>query len=302
MPAVLSLVHIARELDRDAEEFDSIRRRETDSQSVLFHAKPTAVRVVRLLLAARKQGARLPGLLPIAADADQTASDEELLLAWKWFVTPWLRAVAPECCTAGAGDFDFPAVKTNRDGTPAIRKRGPLKGRAIRVSEDYSEPEALRAARARVLDWANATRVAAVVLRQEARIGAEKAVASIAQPDALPTIPPPGGPQVGGLALTAFGFSLDDVSFALSTRPRDMLKILMESKHRDATADRLRQGMRVDDEAGAIYPEQVVKDTAKRLRKALREAGRKVRGDDFPDNPLPSTGRKADLAYRLALE
>jgi hypothetical protein len=76
-----------------------------------------------------------------------------------------------------------------------------------------------------------------------------------------------------------------------------MLRVLLASPHHTATADQLREQMGVDDQA-VTYPEQVIRDPAKKLRAALREAARAA-GRPFPRDPLPSTGRGRELTYRL---
>jgi hypothetical protein len=92
------------------------------------------------------------------------------------------------------------------------------------------------------------------------------------------------------------GFALRGKFCPLAGRPLTMLRVLVDSPHRSAKADRLREEMGVNDEK-VEYPEQVIRDTAKILRKALKKAG----GLSRKKNPLPHSGRGEDLAYRLNL-
>jgi DNA-binding response OmpR family regulator len=100
------------------------------------------------------------------------------------------------------------------------------------------------------------------------------------------------------LCMAPAGFFLGNQVHDLTGRPRDMLQRLLEAPHRRCTAAELRKSMDVDDES-VDSPEQVIKDTAKKLRhslkKALMAAGRSV------ENPLPSKGKGKDLSYILAI-
>jgi hypothetical protein len=100
----------------------------------------------------------------------------------------------------------------------------------------------------------------------------------------------------GGLRLAPGGFLYGGQFHNLTGRPLQMLTALLDAPFGRMTADELRKVMAVDDEA-VEFPEQVVKDAAKALRASLRQAaeaiGRPV------DNPLPSSGRGADLTYSL---
>jgi hypothetical protein len=100
-----------------------------------------------------------------------------------------------------------------------------------------------------------------------------------------------------GLALIPGGFTYAGSVHNLTGRPRDMLRALLDSRHRRCTAAELREKLAVDDDLG--YPEVVVRDTAKRLRRALRKAAEQA-GRPISD-PLPSHGTGKDLAYELAL-
>jgi hypothetical protein len=55
----------------------------------------------------------------------------------------------------------------------------------------------------------------------------------------------------------------------------------------------------VDNEA-VTFPDQVIRDTAKRLRTALRKAAEDA-GLPCPQDALPSTGKGGHLSYRLVL-
>jgi hypothetical protein len=105
-------------------------------------------------------------------------------------------------------------------------------------------------------------------------------------------------PSLDALALAPGGFTLGDKPHPLTRRPLEMLGILLKSRYRSATADQLRNQLALNDES-VTYPEQVIRDTACKLRKALRKAANAA-GLKCPTNPLPSTGRGRDLSYSLA--
>src|SRR5262249_10767906 len=94
------------------------------------------------------------------------------------------------------------------------------------------------------------------------------------------------------------GFALHGAFFPLTGRPLAMLRVLLKSFHRSATADHLREEMKINDQE-VTYPEQVILDTASKLRAALTEAARAA-GLEVK-NPLPSVGSGEDLTYRLGL-
>jgi hypothetical protein len=105
---------------------------------------------------------------------------------------------------------------------------------------------------------------------------------------------PPGDND--GPKLVPGGFEYKGKAHDLTGRPRDMLAALLESRHRRCAVSDLRRSLGVDDEA-VEWPEQVIKDTAKELRAALRAA---ASGADVAcGNPLPSTGKGRDLTYKL---
>jgi hypothetical protein len=99
------------------------------------------------------------------------------------------------------------------------------------------------------------------------------------------------------LALADGGFTLWGRFHLLAGRPLQMLKVLLESRHNAATSRTLRSKMGVDDKDIPVEcPDQVVRDTATKLRKALRKAAGK--GNDY--DPVPNEGRgNGDLTYRL---
>jgi hypothetical protein len=92
------------------------------------------------------------------------------------------------------------------------------------------------------------------------------------------------------------GFAYRGRPYDLVGRPRDMLEALLNARYRRATADDLRKAMGIDDET-VNDPEQVVRDTAKILRHALRKAVQDA-GVDCQD-PLRSMGKGEDLTYSL---
>jgi hypothetical protein len=102
----------------------------------------------------------------------------------------------------------------------------------------------------------------------------------------------------GGIALLPGGFEYRGRRHDLTGRPFAMLQALLQSRHHCLTAEQLRVQMALDD-AIVNNPEQVIRDTARKLRQALRQAIQEA-GLTCPD-PLPSTGRGADLTYRLDL-
>jgi hypothetical protein len=95
------------------------------------------------------------------------------------------------------------------------------------------------------------------------------------------------------LELAPGGFAYHGKPYILTGRPRQMLKALLESKFLRLSRHDLRKAMNLDDERDGFH-DQVVKDSALQLRRALRAAAGK-RCDD----PLPSIGRGDDLTYIL---
>jgi hypothetical protein len=95
------------------------------------------------------------------------------------------------------------------------------------------------------------------------------------------------------LQLVAGGFEYGGKVFNLTGRPLQLLEALLNAKHRRATVDQLRDKMGIND-AAVEYPVQVVKDTASELRKVLKDATK-------CEDPLPSVGKAASLAYYLNL-
>lgn len=111
----------------------------------------------------------------------------------------------------------------------------------------------------------------------------------------IPAVPAP--PVQKGFALAPGGFSFGDNYHSLTGRPLEMLRVLVNSPHHAATADHLRKEMAIDDET-VDFPEQVIRDTAKKLRDALRRAAKKQKNW----NPIPSAGRGEEITYQLRLE
>jgi hypothetical protein len=102
-----------------------------------------------------------------------------------------------------------------------------------------------------------------------------------------------------GLELVPGGFTFRGHLQDLTGKPRDMLEALLQSRHRRCTVPELREALQIDDEA-VSFPDQVIKDTAKTLRAALKKAAKALM---FAcDNPLPSTGKGRHLTYTLAVE
>jgi hypothetical protein len=112
--------------------------------------------------------------------------------------------------------------------------------------------------------------------------------------------PFPEGPQAiqHEVRVIPGGFVYGEDRHDLCGKPLEMLRELLASRWRKTSADDLRKAIRPDD-CAINNPEQAVKDTAKRLRVALRAAARRA-GLDCKD-PLRSTGQGKDLAYELTL-
>jgi hypothetical protein len=136
----------------------------------------------------------------------------------------------------------------------------------------------------------NLSEIADVMGRTSAARQVEAAVQS-----AGPTAPDTAG---DGLELVPAGFAFKGQVYDLTGKPRDMLAALLNARHRRCTVEDLRGALDVDDEA-VNYPEQVIRDTAKALRQALRRAAKAARLRCT--NPLPSKGKGKDLAYILAM-
>jgi hypothetical protein len=108
----------------------------------------------------------------------------------------------------------------------------------------------------------------------------------------------PGAETKAPVELVPAGFAYRGRIHTLTGRQLAMLRALVQARHHRSGLDELRDAMGVDDEA-VNYPEQVVKDTATELRKALLGAVQKA-GLSCKD-PLPSIGRGKDLVYTLEL-
>jgi hypothetical protein len=95
------------------------------------------------------------------------------------------------------------------------------------------------------------------------------------------------------------GFRLDGGKVEnLAGKPLAMLKVLLATSDGRLKAKDIRA--RVWPNNVLTNPEQAVKDTAKKLRQALRQALRRL-GVRAPGDPLPSAGRGQELTYRLCL-
>jgi hypothetical protein len=104
--------------------------------------------------------------------------------------------------------------------------------------------------------------------------------------------------QAPRLDLIPGGFTYGGRPHVLVGQPRIMLEALLRSRHHRCTALDLRKVLDLDDEF-LEYPEQAVKDAAKKLRAALKEA---LAAAGQPcKNPLPSKGKSEELVYILAL-
>jgi hypothetical protein len=101
-----------------------------------------------------------------------------------------------------------------------------------------------------------------------------------------------------GLELIPGGFCYKEKCHELAGRPLQLLEALLQTPLRRATRRELRKALGIDDES-VSYPDSVIIDAAKDLRKALRAA---VDAAGLScKNPLPSTGTGNGLAYRLTM-
>jgi hypothetical protein len=105
---------------------------------------------------------------------------------------------------------------------------------------------------------------------------------------------PAGG--AGPIALVPGGYTLGGRTYSLTGRPLALLRALLAAPGWCATAEQLRTALGVDDDQ-VTYPEQVIRDAAGDLRASLRRAA----GLGKDQDPLPSTGRGAELSYQLHL-
>jgi hypothetical protein len=105
-------------------------------------------------------------------------------------------------------------------------------------------------------------------------------------------------PPLESFELIPAGFSYHGKVYNLSGAPLTMLRALKESRWGRLSRDQLRVALGVDNEYVG-YPDAVIINTAKQLRKALRQAVKDA-GLNQSD-PLPSIGKGTDLAYELRL-
>jgi hypothetical protein len=100
----------------------------------------------------------------------------------------------------------------------------------------------------------------------------------------------------GHLELLPTGFAYKSNKYDLAGRPRQMLEALLRSPYRRLSVNELRRDLQINDES-VEHPDQVIKDAATDLRKALRKAIEDA-GLECED-PLPSRGQRDLLAYLL---
>ncbi len=111
---------------------------------------------------------------------------------------------------------------------------------------------------------------------------------------------PPSTPDASeGLVLISGGFSYGGLPYDLTGHPLHMLQALIAAHHHRCSLGQLRDALKVDD-AHVEFPDQVVKDTAKKLKNALAIAV-KTTHPSSELNPISSTGKGADLTYKLNL-
>ena len=106
-----------------------------------------------------------------------------------------------------------------------------------------------------------------------------------------------GSPIESPVSLIAGGFLYGGKKTELSGRPYQMLCALLKLRFRSKSVTQLIDDMELDDDS-VSFPDQVIKDSAKKLR-VLKDAA-KLAGKPIA-NPLPSTGKGEDLAYKLSL-
>ncbi len=108
----------------------------------------------------------------------------------------------------------------------------------------------------------------------------------------------PSAGSAAGLAVIPAGFTFHGKEYTLIGKPLVRLRVLLNSPHRRCSAEQLREAIGLDD-AVVTYPEQVIRDTAKRLRAALVKA---VSASGIScKTPLLSKGKGEDLTYILAI-
>ena len=113
-----------------------------------------------------------------------------------------------------------------------------------------------------------------------------------------PVPPRPWDSEPASLTLISAGFVYRGKVHNLAGKPLKMLEALLASRWKRCSVADLIRDLEIDEDE-VEFPEQAVKDTARKLRKALRRA---VEAAGLSTaNPLPSEGRGADLTYRLAL-
>jgi hypothetical protein len=168
----------AADLVRIADEIELARRQETDPEALDYRVTRAAITAARQVIDAVAAGADLLGpLAPGRGPVKAPHSDGALLNYWRFFVAPWLRArVPPRAFMAGAGDHDFPPVKTRPNGRMLQREDGSLTntrllrrkdGTAARVTDDDGANKRLSRLQLAALDSADACRAAACLLRED---------------------------------------------------------------------------------------------------------------------------------------
>jgi hypothetical protein len=104
--------------------------------------------------------------------------------------------------------------------------------------------------------------------------------------------------QQSGIELIPGGFVYKGKQHDLTGKPRAMLEALLNSHFRRSEESDLYKVLDINPDA-VEHDRQVILDTAKKLRAALRKAAEDA--GIKCENPLPSTGKKKDLTYRLAM-
>jgi hypothetical protein len=110
-----------------------------------------------------------------------------------------------------------------------------------------------------------------------------------------------GSPPPANLEIIAGGFAYRGKTYDLAGRSFQMLRALFDAKHHRMSRNDLRTQLSVNDDH-VNYPDQVIADTAKSLRKALRKALEEtgeLERDGKTIDPLPSYDEGKNLAYGL---
>lgn len=139
--------------------------------------------------------------------------------------------------------------------------------------------------------WQMQQEIVAWTVREKARA---KLVAAATKK--LQTPPAAATPEETELRLIPEGFSFHGKKHRLTGRPYQLLEALLKSRTKSARVGDLCSAMGIEP-VDVDYPEQVVKDAAAKLKKALNKATKKA---GTSTELFTSTGRGGQLAYSIA--